>query len=309
MFARAPIIFSLLMLFFFVSTSAGFADLSGVQEQLRSIQLKLIREKLKILQENILEAGKQQIQEREAAKQRALPTALTKIEPNGEELARTLKEQVKTLQGVIATLRPRAIEEETARIEKRIGQIKEGLKTAAGLKLRSLQDELNVLLAEYEALQEQVRQSLSESITYRQALVIGEQIRTIQAKVQTLPREIVKPIARAEAAPPPAVNPAVKAVEAVDRCLARVTEAARRKGWTVLITADHGNCEQMIDYETGQPHTYHTTNPVPFVVVGDEFRGARLRGGGSFKAIAPTMLHLMGLEKPEEMEGETLLLG
>lgn len=208
---RAPIIFALLLLLFFVSTSAGFANVSGIQEQLRSIQLKLIREKLKLLQESILQAGRQQIQEREAAK---LPVALTKREPNGEELAQTLEAQVKTLQGVIATLRPRAIEEETARIEKRINEIKEGLKTAAGLKLRDLQDELNTLFAEYQALQEQVRQSLAESITYRQALVIGEQIRTIQAKVQTLPREIVKPIARAEAAPPPAINPAVKAVEA-----------------------------------------------------------------------------------------------
>ena len=101
----------------------------------------------------------------------------------------------------------------------------------------------------------------------------------------------------------------MKAVEAVDRCLGRVIEAARKKGWTVLITADHGNCEQMTDYETGRPHTYHTTNPVPFVVVNDEFVGAKLRSGEAFRAIAPTFLGVMGLEKPAEMEGRSLLEG
>ena len=226
---RAPIIFALLALLFFVSTSAGFANVSGIQEQLRSIQLKLIREKLKLLQESIIKVGQQQVQEREVAKARPLPLALTKSEPDGKELARILEAQVKTLQGVIATLRPRAIEEETARIEKRINEIKDALKTAAGTKLRDLQDELNGLLGEYEALQEQVRQSLAESITYRQALVIGEQIRTVQAKVQVLPREIVKPVAKAEAAPPPAINPAVKAVEAeVEKLRLKVLQAQIR---------------------------------------------------------------------------------
>ncbi len=102
---------------------------------------------------------------------------------------------------------------------------------------------------------------------------------------------------------------AIKAVEVVDRCLQRLIVAARRKGWTLLVTADHGNCEQMIDFETGQSHTYHTTNPVPFVVVGDEFIGSRLREGETFKSISPTMLHLLGLEKPPEMEGSSLLIG
>jgi len=226
---RAPILFALIALTFFVSTSAGFANVSGIQEQLRSIQLKLIREKLKLLQESIIKVGEERVQEREAAEKRPLPAALTKSEPNGKELARTLEGQVKTLQGIIATLRPRAIEEETARIEKRIGEIKDALKTATGIKLRDLQDELNMLFAEYQALQEQVRQSLAESITYRQALVIGEQIRTIQAKVQVLPREIIKPVAKAEAASPATINPAVKAVEAeVEKLRLKVLQAQIR---------------------------------------------------------------------------------
>lgn len=211
---RAPILFALLMLLFFVSTSAGFANVSGIQEQLRSIQLKLIREKLKLLQESIIQVGQQRVSERETLKQQSLPATLTKEQPNREELSRALEAQVKTLQGVIAALRPRAIEEETARIEGRINEIKQALKTAAGVKLRDLEEELNTLFAEYQALQEQVRQSLAESITYRQALVIGEQVRAIQAKVQVLPREIVKPVPQAKAAAPPAINPAVKAVEA-----------------------------------------------------------------------------------------------
>ncbi|HYF00873.1 MAG TPA: 2,3-bisphosphoglycerate-independent phosphoglycerate mutase [Planctomycetota bacterium] len=100
---------------------------------------------------------------------------------------------------------------------------------------------------------------------------------------------------------------AVKAVEALDGCLERLTQTAAKKGWTVLITADHGNVEQMVDYETGQPHTYHTTNPVPFLLVDEAFVGQTLRSGDGFKAIAPTLLDLLGIQKPESMEGKSLL--
>lgn len=97
---------------------------------------------------------------------------------------------------------------------------------------------------------------------------------------------------------------AVKAVEALDVCLGRVVEAARKAGYEVLITADHGNCEMMFDPQTGQPHTAHTMNPVPFVYVG---RPARLKAGGALECIAPTLLAMMGLPQPPEMTGTSLI--
>ncbi len=100
---------------------------------------------------------------------------------------------------------------------------------------------------------------------------------------------------------------AIKAVEVIDGCLERILAAARAKGWTALITADHGNCEQMVDYETGQPHTYHTTNPVPLVLVDEGRVGSRLKAGGSFRDVAPTVLGLLGVPAPKEMTGKSLL--
>jgi len=97
---------------------------------------------------------------------------------------------------------------------------------------------------------------------------------------------------------------AIKAVEALDACLGRVLEAARAAGFELLITADHGNCEMMFDPQTGQPHTAHTMNPVPFVYVG---RPARLKPGGALQDIAPTLLSMMGLKQPPEMTGTSLI--
>jgi 2,3-bisphosphoglycerate-independent phosphoglycerate mutase len=99
---------------------------------------------------------------------------------------------------------------------------------------------------------------------------------------------------------------AVKGCEAVDTAVGRVVEAARTEGWKVLITADHGNAEQMIDYATGTPHTAHTTNPVPFILVDDELNGKELRDGGGLKDIAPTVLKLLDIEQPKEMDGAAL---
>jgi len=98
---------------------------------------------------------------------------------------------------------------------------------------------------------------------------------------------------------------AVKAVETVDECLARVLPAADKAGATLLVTADHGNCELMIDPATGGPHTAHTTNPVPFLIVGEDARGP-LRAGGSLRDVGPTILHLLGIEPPAEMTGRDL---
>jgi 2,3-bisphosphoglycerate-independent phosphoglycerate mutase len=101
------------------------------------------------------------------------------------------------------------------------------------------------------------------------------------------------------------VLPAVmKAVETVDSCLARVLASAEKAGSSVLVTADHGNCEMMIDPTTGGVHTAHTTNPVPFVAVAAQ--AARLHPGGSLRDVAPTVLRLLGVEPPGEMTGRDL---
>jgi 2,3-bisphosphoglycerate-independent phosphoglycerate mutase len=98
---------------------------------------------------------------------------------------------------------------------------------------------------------------------------------------------------------------AVKAVEAVDTCLARVLASAERAGTTLLITADHGNCELMIDPSSGGPHTAHTTNPVPFLIVGNEGLKS-LRPGGSLRDVGPTVLRLLGVDPPAVMTGKDL---
>ena len=98
---------------------------------------------------------------------------------------------------------------------------------------------------------------------------------------------------------------AIKAVETVDTCLARVIEAMDKNGGTILITADHGNAEQMIDYKTGEPHTAHTTNVVPFILYGMDGVGVK---EGRLADLAPTMLEIMGIEKPSEMTGNSLIV-
>jgi 2,3-bisphosphoglycerate-independent phosphoglycerate mutase len=101
------------------------------------------------------------------------------------------------------------------------------------------------------------------------------------------------------------VLPAViQAVETVDRCLARVLASAEMTGTSVLVTADHGNCEMMIDPTTGGMHTAHTTNPVPLVAVGADQDS--LRSGGSLRDVAPTVLALLGIEPPPDMTGRDL---
>ena len=100
---------------------------------------------------------------------------------------------------------------------------------------------------------------------------------------------------------------AIKAVEAVDTCVGRVIEAVQNRGGEALITADHGNAEQMMD-ENGEPFTAHTTNPVWLMLVDDRRKGARLREGGCLADIAPTMLKMLGLEQPAEMTGKSLLV-
>ena len=96
----------------------------------------------------------------------------------------------------------------------------------------------------------------------------------------------------------------VKAIETIDECVGKIIKAINKVQGVVLITADHGNAEQMVDYKTGEPHTAHTTNPVPLILVGMEDVNLK---EGKLADLAPTMLDIMGLEKPEEMTGETLI--
>ena len=101
------------------------------------------------------------------------------------------------------------------------------------------------------------------------------------------------------------LSAAIKAVEAVDECVGKVITAIESQKANLIITADHGNAEQMIDYKTGEPHTAHTTNLVPLILISER-ENVKLREG-KLADIAPTLLELMGLEKPKEMTGESLI--
>ena len=101
------------------------------------------------------------------------------------------------------------------------------------------------------------------------------------------------------------LDAAIKAVEAVDKCVGKIIDALSKHNGTCIITADHGNCDQMIDYKTGDPFTSHTTNPVPIILYGVE--NVKLKNG-RLCDIAPTLLDLMGLDKPSEMTGESLIV-
>ena len=100
---------------------------------------------------------------------------------------------------------------------------------------------------------------------------------------------------------------AIKAVEAVDACVGRAVEAIKEVDGQMFICADHGNAEQLVDYENGAPFTAHTTNPVPFILVNAD-PAYSLREGGCLADIAPTLIELMGMEQPKEMTGTSLLV-
>ncbi len=101
---------------------------------------------------------------------------------------------------------------------------------------------------------------------------------------------------------------AVKAVRTVDECVGKVVDAVLATGGTALVFADHGNAEQM-SFDDGSPCTSHTTNPVPFIVCGDDYIGCKLASGGALCDVAPTLLHTMGLAQPAEMTGKCLIEG
>ncbi len=101
------------------------------------------------------------------------------------------------------------------------------------------------------------------------------------------------------------LDAAIKACQAVDEAVGRTVEEAKKQGWTVIVTSDHGNVEQMIDPETGEPHTAHTSNPVPFILIDDELKDVGLREGGLYD-VAPTVLKIMDIEIPQDMSGSPL---
>src|ERR1700756_1404944 len=102
------------------------------------------------------------------------------------------------------------------------------------------------------------------------------------------------------------IEPTIRAVETVDACLSRIEAAVRAKGGAILITADHGNAEMMIDPATGGPPTAHTTNPVPFIVVAENAKQFTLKPNGSLRDISPTILGMLGVDEPKEMTGADL---
>ncbi|MFB3812754.1 MAG: 2,3-bisphosphoglycerate-independent phosphoglycerate mutase [Terriglobales bacterium] len=102
------------------------------------------------------------------------------------------------------------------------------------------------------------------------------------------------------------LEPTIKAIEAVDHCLGRIYSALRQRGGGMIVTADHGNAETMIDPANGGPHTYHTTNPVPFIVATENGRQFSLRADGALQDISPTVLGILGIPQPKEMTGKDL---
>jgi len=102
------------------------------------------------------------------------------------------------------------------------------------------------------------------------------------------------------------IEPTVKAVETVDACLQQVYRAVRQRGGAMLVTADHGNAEMMIDPATGGPHTAHTTNPVPLIAISEDAKQFTLKPDGALQDLSPTMLGMLGFPQPKEMTGHDL---
>ena len=182
---RAALLFSLLLLIFFVSTSASFANVSAVQDKLRALQLKLVGEKIKQLQEAILKVGQSKLpaEEEESAK------------PTVEELQSRIQTQIGALESLIASLNPRVIEERAVLLEARINAINQEILGATGPRLSQLQSDLESALADYAVLRQDVRSALDASLKEQQIAALRQQIRIVQEKVLLLPRSVAQPYA------------------------------------------------------------------------------------------------------------------
>jgi 2,3-bisphosphoglycerate-independent phosphoglycerate mutase len=99
----------------------------------------------------------------------------------------------------------------------------------------------------------------------------------------------------------------IEAIEVIDKCVGEVVKLIKEVDGTLFICADHGNAEQLVDYETGAPFTAHTTNPVPFILVNAD-EAYTLREDGCLADIVPTLIECMGMEQPKEMTGKSLLI-
>jgi 2,3-bisphosphoglycerate-independent phosphoglycerate mutase len=103
------------------------------------------------------------------------------------------------------------------------------------------------------------------------------------------------------------LNATIRAVEFLDEQIGKLALAVLQEGGNLIITADHGNADDMIDFDSDQPNTFHTKNPVPFLVVSEKLKDSKLRDGGVLGNIAPTVLDIMGMEKPKAMSKNSLL--
>lgn len=180
---RATLVIATLFLLFLVSTSSQFASISSVQEQLREaqlkLQLKIIGEKILTLQGEVLKVGKEEV-----VAVSPLPEAASR-----EELEAGLENQIKMLETVVASLRPKAREEEIARIEQRVQEISQEVRTTNDEEaLQGLQAELEELVASQAALQAEVGNSLAEELKRQQALLLQAKVRELQVKLQTTSR-------------------------------------------------------------------------------------------------------------------------
>lgn len=181
---RTVLVIAALFLLFLVSTSAQFASISSVQEQLREaqlkLQLKIIGEKVLTLQGEVLKVGKEEI-----VAVSPLPEAVSR-----EELEAGLENQIKMLETVVASLRPKAREEEIARIEQRVQEISQEVRTTNDEEaLQGLQAELEELVASQAVLQAEVGDSLAEELKRQQALLLQAKVRELQARIQNMPKE------------------------------------------------------------------------------------------------------------------------
>ena len=202
----------------FVSLATGLASVSSIQEQLKSVQLKLIGEQIKLLQEKILGVGKEK-------------PASVKVETepvkSKEELSKSLGEQIKQLEEVVRVLRPKAMDEEVLRLEKKLAEISIAIGTAEGEKLVELQKEFNTEVANYNKLNLEVRKALDENIKAKQADAIREQIRSLQDKIRLLPTAKPAPENGAKKASLELLQEQIKAVKA--KLLAEQIKAVQEK--------------------------------------------------------------------------------